>query len=56
MLMGPLSTGNIKGFLQMQLWSFCFPALVFSLIQQFCLLPWICGRSECDKGIREAFL
>lgn len=37
---GPLSLGNIKGFLQMQLWSFCFPALASSLIPQSCLLAW----------------
>lgn len=37
---GPLSLGNIKGFLQMQSWSFCVPALMSSMVSQFCLLPW----------------
>lgn len=36
---GPGGLGNIKGFLQMQSWSFCVPALDTSLIPQSCLLP-----------------
>lgn len=37
---GPLSLGSIKGFLQMQLWSFCVPAPASSLIPQSCFPPW----------------
>ena len=51
---GPLSLGNIKGFLQMQSWSFCVPGLASSMVSQFCLLPWTQGRS--DKDNRETFL
>lgn len=49
----PLSLGNIKGFLQVQSSSFCVPALMSFVVSQFCLLPWIQGRSEKDN--RETF-